>query len=313
MDETLKQALDALAPTLAENARRTDSEGVSADAVAALRDAGLFAASLPAADRLEAGRRLARSCAATAMLADGFADTARLGLPGLAVWAGRPEGVVMEGGQISGAWRTVAGVAHAQWLVLDGLDAGRAAIVARDQVQVEAGPYLGGLRGAGWSRVSARGATVERTVDFAPDDGRLTGLILGCAEGALADYVKMTRARVSGIGGQMVAQFTQVQSRLAETEAELKALGLLFEGLKADPEAPDAARDRTYIARKALDGVTRLVRQMGAMGIGEANPVQRRYRDLRALVADPSVSWDDHMAAAGRRSLGIMVQQTSAA
>jgi len=312
MDATLTQALDALAPTLTENARRTDSEGVCADAIAALRDAGLFAPSLTKADRLEAGRRLARSCAATALLADGFADTAALGLTGLAVWAGRPEGVVMEGGQISGVWRTVPGLAHAEWLVVDGIGDGRAAIVARDQVQAEAGPYLGGLRGAGWAQVSADGAAVARTVEFAPDAGRLTGVILGSAEGALADYVKMTRARVSGIGGQMVAQFTQVQARLAETETELKALGLLFEGLKADPEGADAERDRTYIARKALDGVTRLVRQMGAMGIGEANPVQRRYRDLRALCADPSVSWDDHMAAAGRRSLGI-VPQTSAA
>jgi alkylation response protein AidB-like acyl-CoA dehydrogenase len=315
MDLTLTQALAALSPQFADDARRTDTDGVSPDTVVALRQTGLFAPMLPAADRLEAARQLARACAATAWIAAQFAETADLGLQGPAAWAGRPEGVVLEDGKVSGVWKAASGLAYANWVVLSGVGPGMVAVVPRNSVQVETHPYLGGLRGVGWSQVSATGLAVpaDRVVPFALDENRLAGLILGCAEGGLADYVKMTRARVSGIGGQMVAQFTQVQARLAETEADFRALALLFEGLKANPAGPDAARDRAYIARKALDGVTRLVRQMGAMGIGESNPVQRRYRDLRTLAADASVRWDDNMAAAGRRTLGIVAAQTSAA
>src|SRR3546814_8446867 len=76
----------------------------------------------------------------------------------------------------------------------------------------------------------------------------------------------------------------------------------LVAGLDGDGDA-HARRDRAYMAHLALDAVTRLVRQMGAMGLSESNPVQRRYRDLRTLAADAAFAWDDHVAGYGRALL----------
>src|SRR3546814_5523715 len=73
----------------------------------------------------------------------------------------------------------------------------------------------------------------------------------------------MTRSRITGIGGASVAGFTQVQARLAESDAELGCATRLFEalvaGLDGDGDA-HARRDRAYMAHLALDAVTRLVR-----------------------------------------------------
>jgi len=54
----------------------------------------------------------------------------------------------------------------------------------------------------------------------------------------------------------------------------------------------ECIRDRAYIARKSLEAVNRLLAQMGAMGLAETNPVQRRFRDLRALANTRGLDWD---------------------
>lgn len=330
-----------VAPLLAERVRDTDTNGVAADVVTALRDAGLLAVQDPRL-RLDAGRALARICGATALLASELGEGADLAN---AITAAAPDGLVTvarhgsgsaretaSGYVIDGTWHAVGGVAHADWVVLLSLDeadgAPLAALVRRDEVETETYHYLGGLRGVGWHTVAARGLVlpsnrVARRTNLAavgPGVNRLAGVIVGCAEGGYADYVQMTRARIAGIGGAAVATFTQVQARLAESDADLRTVVHMYDGLRRDLDVTDdaeivsrIARDRAFLARKALDAVTRLVRQMGAMGLAETNPVQRRYRDLRAVGADESFAWDANLAQFGRRALGIVEQVESAA
>ena len=117
--------------------------------------------------------------------------------------------------------------------------------------------------------------------------------MLGAAEGAYRDYIEITRVRESAIFRSPVAEQVPVQERLAETAAELKAARLLrkhnddllhergaaMEGLTA-VENMENGRDRAYVARLCVQAVTRLVRQMGAVGLSDENPVQRHFRDV---------------------------------
>lgn len=146
----------------------------------------------------------------------------------------------------------------------------------------------------------------------------LLGPILGAAEGAYADYCEATRVRTSALFGNSVAEQTPVQIRLAESAAEIKAARLIYEdanaflhqiGLKKQELTPahklEAERDRAYMARLCVSAVTRLVRQMGAIGLSDTNPVQRHYRDVTAMATQIAVNWDRGMMPFGRAALGL--------
>lgn len=335
--------VEALGPELAAAARGNDIDGLSAETVEALTRAGLFRLDL-SPDRGGAGlspaqiaqvlRALARGCAASAyVVALSLAGRSRLSAIApetaseildaapdarftLALMPQNASLAEAAGGHVlSGQWRAVGGLAHADWLWLVAPDR-FSALVPKSEVLHAARTYLGGLRAVGWSDLSAGNAPVPAArftrggCGSADPSGLWTlAMVLGTAEGACNDYVTATRARIAGIGGKAVARFTQVQARLAETEAEMKTLAALFASVLADHEGAatgaETARDMAFIARRALEAVTRLVRQMGAMGLAETNPVQRRYRDLRTLAAARELAWDSAMAARGREVLGI--------
>ena len=146
----------------------------------------------------------------------------------------------------------------------------------------------------------------------------LLGPILGATEGAYHDYCEITRVRTSALFGSSVAEQTPVQMRLAETAAEIKAARLIYEDANAflhqlgvknqeitHEQKLEAERDRAYVARLCVSAVTRLVRQMGAMGLADSNPVQRHYRDVTAMATQIAVNWDRGMAPYGRMALGL--------
>jgi len=335
--EQILQRLAALGPTLADSARATDMNGVSPEQAAALAETGVFellidaahgGAGGEAADVIEAGRALAQHCAASAWLAVSFADAAALASK---MDGAKPAGARVapayfaetaridrdgEGYRVSGVWPAVGGLAFADWILLFGLegpDGPVCALVRQDEAQVSAYSYFGGLRGLGWRSVQLTDVNLASArVRSAPNDSAnlMLGALLGCAEGAYQEYVRATRARVSGVGGHAVAQFTQVQARLAESHAEMKCCRVLYDGVIAQTRSGADAdaeldRDRAYIARKAVDAITRLLTQMGAMGLTENNPVQRRFRDVRTLASMPGFGWDRHLVAFGRAELGI--------
>ncbi|MEZ6023789.1 MAG: acyl-CoA dehydrogenase family protein [Hyphomonadaceae bacterium] len=326
----LKSA-EALVATLEQNARNTDSAGVPIEHVTALRDAGLLAGA-DAVGLMEAGRTLAHGCGATAWLATSFAEAAgvvakmdkaaakdvgdALVTPAKLCKRGRIEGA-RDKRLISGVWPAVGGLQHAQWLLLYGLegDNGRyCALIPAAEVASEDFIYFGGLRGLRWRSVTldnveipAHRIIAESALDA---DVVLLGALLGTAEGAYADYVRGTKARISGVGGKAVAEFTQVQTRLAESSADLKGITALYQDVlvktaAGQGDSAECARDRAYIARRSVEAVNRLLAQMGAMGLAETNPVQRRFRDLRTFAAAPGLTWNTVMAAFGRAELGI--------
>lgn len=330
-------AVATLAGEFAKSAAKTDESGISADQVAQLGRAGLFKFGLqnaPFSTRAESLRALAQTCGASAWLAATGArasgHAAHISAQGLAdIGAGEafcaiaaaPQNATLTraGGviKVDGVWPAVGGLDHADWVVLDGVRDGDALvsiIVAAKELQTADYLYFGGVRGVKWRKAEAHSVVAPAHRIGPPLDGGarvdpLIGAVLGGAEGVYTLYTTSTKARVSGVGGHAVARFTQVQARLAESHADLKACRALYADLTARADAgqadAEALRDQAYIVRKAIEAANRLLSQMGAMGLSEANPVQRQFRDLRTFASAASFNWDNSLAAFGRAELGV--------
>ncbi len=331
----------SLQPALAEAARQIDQHGQTEESLARLAQAGLFRhpdGATPASalrTRMEVGRALARSCASSAWLVTAYglgaalaarmaAAPSDLGADAkIAVGDDATAATLVPDGaawRLDGSWEFVVGAQFADWFVLPCGD--RLVLVRRNQVELTPADHLGGMRGAGLATVTARKIGVAATSIFDRGDGfdlvatlSLLGPILGCAEAGHRDYVAITRKRVSGVGGEAVARMTQVQARLGAAQAELNSALVGFTSLQdrfarieaedGFPDATELTRDAAFIARQSLQSLTALIRQMGAMGLAESNPVQREYRDLRAMVTDHRFNESARMAAYGRLALGI--------
>ena len=246
--------------------------------------------------------------------------------------------------ELTGDWDHVAGAAHADWVLTAAQCDGEALVLLmpRSAFEAEEISYPGGLRGIGLQRLSAGSISVpeHRTITLhdlfamAPpgatiNTGRLyeaafmpyyanaqLGTLLGCARGAYDEYASITSRWVAAIGDSKVATMSQVQSRLAESSAEIKAASLLLREISAllssdsgtalsAAQLSEINRDASHLAHLCLTAVTRLVQQMGARGIFENNPLQRRYRDIRAMVGHHNLNWQRNMAAFGRHELGV--------
>ena len=156
-------------------------------------------------------------------------------------------------------------------------------------------------------------------VEFMPYFGSsLLGPIVGCAEGAYQDYIEITKTRMSVMLGGNVAENVPVQQRLAESAGEIKAASLLLDASNtllhergaarktlSPGELVEQGRDRTMIAKLCVSAVTRLVNQMGALGIFDENPVQRHFRDVNAMATQIAVNFDRNMTPFGRWELGL--------
>ncbi len=144
------------------------------------------------------------------------------------------------------------------------------------------------------------------------------GPIVGTAVGAMETYLEITRNRVGAMFGERVAEQVPVQTRIAESSAEISAAKLLnkrvFEILHArgvegqripKDEMVRLKRDCVFIGRLCSNAVTRLVKMMGASGLSDTNPVQRFHRDMEALTAHQSQQWEIGMTPIGRWALGL--------
>jgi len=148
----------------------------------------------------------------------------------------------------------------------------------------------------------------------------LLGPLVGMAEAGLAAYREQTRVRQGVLTRTVVAEETTVQIRLAESMAEAKAAALLMDTQIArlrrigetdatlgQDELLEMNRDRAFAVRLCQVALERVVSAMGAMGIQDANPAQRYFRDLNAAATQIAVNYDRNMAPFGRHALGLEV------
>lgn len=263
----------------------------------------------------------------------------------------------VDGGYIvTGTWRFASGVDHADWCMVPApVEASERGLhdapgflrvlMPKGDYEIQDTWFVSGVKASGSKDVHCDEVFVPdyRVMDsratFAPDPpgaavnpehylyrlefgpyfgSSLLGPMLGAAEGAYADYRDMTAVREGALFGGKVAAMVQVQQRLAESAAEIKAARLVYEsnnrllhergaagkGLSHE-EMLEMNRDRAFVAKLLIGAVTRLVRQMGAMGLYDDNPVQRHYRDISAMGTQIAVNWDRNVTPFGKSELGL--------
>ena len=350
-DELVPALRDEGALALLQPESRGGRETAWPDFVSATREA---ASACPAAGWLVA------TCGANAALVARMPEAAQE-----RVWSGNPRPLIAGAGQpvesevletktgyrISGRWDNVLAGASADWVLASVPFEGRHCAVLLPSSRLdaeEAEAHV--LRGSGCANVRGDGIEVERDFLIAVPDlfadkpdtiyrnhiykidfymfyisARL-GALVGAAEGAYREYVNITEKWVSGIGGHQVAKFTQVQVRLAETNAELAVAALLLDQSTAalqeyiesgrlpdETERAELRRNNAYVARKSLESTERLVVQMGARGLLDSNPVQHFFVDIRAMAAHESMEWASNMSAMGKFLLGLETESATAA
>jgi alkylation response protein AidB-like acyl-CoA dehydrogenase len=145
---------------------------------------------------------------------------------------------------------------------------------------------------------------------------------LGMVQGAIDEFVEFiggrtTRGAVAG-GGNPMAQFAQVQSRIAEAAAALDAAKLLLKRDTREVESGAAKgqlisvekrirnrRDHAYAVRLAVHAVNALFEAVGGGGLGLSSGIQRHWRDVNAVAHHISLNWDVVSTMYGQHYLGL--------
>jgi len=145
---------------------------------------------------------------------------------------------------------------------------------------------------------------------------------IGMAEDAIDEFLDMARVRktkgaVAGAGHSM-ADFFQVQSRLAEATAAVDAARLLLLRDVGDVSALAAAgepvsvamrirnrRDHGFAARLAAQATEGVYSCCGGAGLFLSNRIQRAWRDANAVSKHVSLNWDAVSSMYGQHALGL--------
>ncbi|MCY3987621.1 MAG: acyl-CoA dehydrogenase family protein [Gammaproteobacteria bacterium] len=146
----------------------------------------------------------------------------------------------------------------------------------------------------------------------------LVGPLLGTARGALESYCEQTRGRTGRLFGESIVSQVPVQVRVGESCARLDAAELLFEKVIRVLHAAGAAGEEiagerllrlrrlmTFGSRLCTSTADSLAAMMGVTGQKASNPVQRLYRDCRAISTHIELNWDQSMAPTGKVRLGV--------
>lgn len=257
---------------------------------------------------------------------------------------------VSGGYEISGQWPYCSGIDPSDWMMIaamvedDGprrpiwLVVPRAAFEEIDTWKVS------GLVGTGSRDIKCDGVFVADHMTLTPAEARggptpgsahvpgllyqlpvaglfphvLLGPMIGIAQGAYDDYVNEIRERVSTYNSSKLAEHTQIQMKVAEAGALIKAARLLghdnireAEGIAASgqiPSVPDKIRwrrDGAYAAQNCVKAIQILQSAIGAAGNYLSHPFQRRFRDMHAAASQVQVNFDINGAEFGRVELGL--------
>ncbi len=261
------------------------------------------------------------------------------------------------GYRVSGLWGFASGCDHAGWHVAGVIfppaePGGKAGagfvLLPRADYRIEDNWYTVGLAGTGSKNIAIDDAFVpaHRVITFAQlSAGTAPGAAahrsslyripflaafpaclastgIGMAEDAIDAFLDMARARktkgaVAGAGNAM-AEFFQVQSRLAEATASVDAARLLLlrdvnevSALAAAGEPVSVAmrirnrRDHGFAARLAAQATEAVYSCCGGAGLFLANRVQRTWRDANAVAKHVSLNWDAVSSMYGQHALGL--------
>jgi len=270
----------------------------------------------------------------------------------LAFPAGR--GRKIDGGyEVSGRWPLSSGVDNSDWNMLafmvrerdDGPPVDqRFALVHRSQYEIIDTWHAVGLAGTGSKDVAIKGLFVPqyRTVTAWAMNGKphpgsavnpsplfrlpmlalgpyvLSGVMLGCAQGAYETTVGAARKRNATTTGLPVSASQTVQIKVAEAGARIDTAELVMrrvcehamEVARAgrEPAHEDKLRyrrDAFFSVRLCLEAVDILMGVAGSSGLYLGNSMQRLFRDAHAANAHVMFSPDIQGALFGQHALGL--------
>jgi len=251
------------------------------------------------------------------------------------VWAPRGTGREVDGGiVVSGRWAFCSGIPHADWLSvgfrLDQKDSApvlRVATIPKHVLEVLDTWHTGGLRGTGSHDCVATDVFVPdhrvfSVVDGPPEDAvalhrfplfgffalSIAAAALGNARGAIDDLLELAGTRKPLGSSRTLAERSQTQAVVAESEAKLRAARLLMyrsidDAWQAAQETDAIAMDlrlglrlaATHVTQTAAEVTTAMYDLGGGAAIYETSPLQRRFRDARTATAHIQVnttSWE---------------------
>jgi alkylation response protein AidB-like acyl-CoA dehydrogenase len=261
------------------------------------------------------------------------------------------------GFEISGRWSFASNCDNSQWALLgvrfpaeaDGKPKPGFLLIPRRDYDIEDDWFTVGLAGTGSKSVVVRNKlfvpehrmlTFEQASSNNPPGAAahanwvyripfLAGVpvsiaspALGMVQGAIDEFAEFvggrtTRGAVAG-GGNPIAQFPQVQSRIAEAAAALDAAKLLLKRDTREVETSAAKgqpisvekrirnrRDHAYAVRLAAQAANALFENVGGGGLNLASAIQRHWRDVNAVAHHVSLNWDAVSTMYGQHYLGL--------
>ena len=145
---------------------------------------------------------------------------------------------------------------------------------------------------------------------------------LGIVQGALEEFLEWIGARTTRgavvAGGNRMAEFPAVQSRVAEAAAAIDAGKLLLqrdtrevEHAVANGEAISVEkrirnrRDQAYAVRLAVQGANALFEAVGGAGLNLSSGTQRAWRDVNSIARHISLNWDAVSSMYGQQQFGL--------
>lgn len=287
--------------------------------------------------------------------ATGNADAIALGTYAAAAEA-LPDG---DGFRVSGRWPFASGCDHGDWALLGAkfqVQDGKKPVpglvlVPRGEYEIVDDWHAVGLVASGSKTIACENLFVpgHRHVLFpdlaagngpgrAVNSGAIYGVpllavlpvtiaapALGILSAAIDDFTERTRVRetrgaVAG-GGHSMANFANVQSKLAEADVALDAAMLLLERDLSETLA--IARDgrdfsvdfrirnrlsHGYVVKLAVDAINGLYAISGGAELYRTGRLQRAWRDINAIAHHIGLNWDAISTMAGQHRLGLPPQ-----
>jgi len=255
---------------------------------------------------------------------------------------------------LSGRWPFCSGIVHSEWAMLGGMVRDESAtdvppeprmfLVPKSALEVIDTWDVAGLAATGSHDVACKDLEVPASMTVAAREVRgdltpgsavnpgplyrqsvaalfphlIASLVIGMAQDMYDQTIERFGAGTSMSNKSRIAEHATIQSRVAETGAQVDAARLLLlsgfgESLRlAEAETvPSVAdklrwrRDGTYAAVLASTAGTSLFRAAGGNAIRLSNPMQRHMRDINAAMGHFHVNWDANSAAFGRVAMGL--------
>jgi 3-hydroxy-9,10-secoandrosta-1,3,5(10)-triene-9,17-dione monooxygenase len=255
------------------------------------------------------------------------------------------------GYRLSGRWSFSSGVDPSEWNMLAGqveVEGGgpdhRVFLLHRSDYEIIDTWHAAGLKGTGSSDVACRDTFVPEGMSISASELKggpspgfsrhpaalyqlpvfalfpliLSGIALGIAEAAQADYVGSIRERASKYSGAKLSELQSTQIRIGNVGTRIDIarstmLGICNEAM-ADARkgrAPDLEkkmryrRDTAFATNLCVEAVDMIAAGTGAAALYLDNPLQRQFRDAHAVAAHIAFSMDAATSAHGRVALGI--------